>query len=146
MAPIVALPVPGPAAVVVVPIRQEREGDDRQTETRSVGIQGDSFTLIDEREATRINPTPRIVEGHVTPAPVAQATLHVERRPLIELRNQRVVAVRAGANVHGTRGVSVLRAGETERGEQQSSERADERAAAHGKSPVGLGAGVLILG
>ncbi len=146
MCPLVPLPVPRPAAVVVAPVTRERERDDRQAETRPVRIKGDPFALIDEGYAARIDPASVVVKRHVAPAPIVEASVHIERRPRIELRHQRVIPVGSGANVHGASGESALGAGETECAEQQRSERIDERAAAHHRSPVRLRAGAPIVG
>jgi hypothetical protein len=87
--------------------------------------------LIDKGDPTGVDPASVVLERYVAPAPIVEATVDVEWRPCVELRNLRVVPVRSGANVHGARGIGILSAGEAQGGEQQCSERMDEQAAAH---------------
>jgi len=134
MLPRVALRVPRPAAVVMAPVRPERESDDRQTEPRPVGVERYSVALIDKRDATRVYPAATVVERHVAPAPILQATVHVKWCARVELCNQRVVSIGSRVDVHGARGICVLCAGNSECRKQQRTEQRDMRASVHGQA------------
>lgn len=134
MLPRVALRVPRPAAVVMAPVRPERESDDRQTEPRPVGVERYPVALIDERDATRVYPASTVVKRHVAPGPILQATVHVKWRAGVELCNQRVVSIGSRVDVHGARGIRVLCAGNAECCKQQHTEQRDMKASMHGQA------------
>jgi hypothetical protein len=136
MVPVITLCIPGSAPIVLLPIGHQRKGNDGEPETRSVGIERHSLALIHERHPARVNPASRIFKRHIAPAPVAEAAVHFEGRPRIELRHQRVIPVGSRAQVHGAGCERILGAGETDSTEQQRCERMSERAMTHGRSPV----------
>src|SRR6185437_386409 len=108
MRPRVTLRIPGPSPVIVTPVAHEGEGDDRQTELRSIRVERHPTALVDEGDSAGVDPPPAVLERDVAPAPIVQAAVHVERRPGIELGDQRVLPIRARADVHRTGRVGVL--------------------------------------
>ena len=134
MRPIVAPRIPRTPAVIVAPVRQEREGDDRHAEARPVGVQRNTLPAVGERQPPRIDPASAAVEFDVAPAPVAEATAHVHGCSRSQLRHQRVVPIGPGANVRGAGGDRILRARGGARGKQKRSEYRDKRASVHERS------------
>lgn len=126
MGPLVAARIPGTSPIVVVPVGKEREGDDRQAEMRSVGVERHPLSLVYEGQAPRIDPASAAVERCVAPAPIAQASVDVERRALAQLRHQRVVAVGSGPHVHRPGSERVLRARNAENSQHQRADRSYE--------------------
>src|ERR1700761_5244264 len=109
MFPLIALPIPRPAAVVVTPVTPDRERDDRQAELRPIGVDRDPVALVDKGDASRIQPASGAVFGrNVTPAPTVQATMYLERRPCVQLLDHGVFPVGSGPKIHGSSGICVL--------------------------------------
>jgi len=134
MRPRIALRIPRTPTVVGTPVCVQREGDDRQAQPGSVGVERHPAALIDEGDAAGVEPAPVVLERDVTPAPVVQATVHVERRAGVQLRNHRILPVRSRAQIHGMSGIGVLRAREAACRKQQRSKRPGETASVHGQA------------
>src|SRR5437867_723939 len=101
--PITAVSVPGPVAIVPVPIRSQRKGDDWEAEARSINEDRNAPGLIRIREVAGINPASVIGENHVAPAPVAQATHHLNRKAGLELGHHGIAAVWSRTNIDSSR-------------------------------------------
>ena len=88
--PFIALRVPGSIVIVAAPVGVEREREHGNPEPGAVRIKWNVATLILVRNIRRVEPSSITVKGDVTPAPIIEATHHLNRGVRIELRHLRI--------------------------------------------------------
>ena len=109
MEPTVPVPIEGTVVVVVRPIVEQSESDDRDADLRAVGQQRHCAALIHVADVGGIDPATVRAGNHVAPCVVAQTALHGDLVAGREDRDHRIVARRAGAKVGIPGGVRGLR-------------------------------------
>lgn len=97
--PLILVAIPRAIPVVIVPVAAYDEANDRQSERRSVAINGHRSTLIDVLQVLRVHPAAITARRDVTPAVIALATIDINGRTARHPDNQRVAAIRTGAHV-----------------------------------------------
>ena len=111
-APATLLAIPGPIAVVRAPIVPDAERQDWQAYHGSVTQDRHFGALIRIPEIACVDPAAHTPGAdHVTPAESLGTTRHFEWRARWELGDQRIVALRASAQIHPLPALCVLRQG-----------------------------------
>jgi len=99
MFPPTALVEPRPAAIVAIPVRADREPDDRQAERRAVGDGRHRRTLVRVVQRTAVYPPAGAGDDHVAPAIAGNASHHRHRGTPGYLGDDRIVRRRARIHV-----------------------------------------------
>ena len=83
--PFIALRIPGPIVIMAAPIGVDREREYGNPEPGGVRIKWNVAALILVRNIRRVEPSSITVKGDVTPAPIIEATHHLDRCIRVEL-------------------------------------------------------------
>ncbi len=100
MRPVRLLSVPGPVAIILVPISAKGKGDDRQSDAAAVAHHRYRIALVRIVQVLRIHPTPIAVrQRYIAPGIAVDTTSHRYRRAGTKLRHQRIIACRTGPQI-----------------------------------------------
>ena len=99
MLPARPLRVPGPLAIVLIPVAANRECHDRQPDPRTPAQDGHRPILVDIAQVLGVDPAAVRADADVAPVVIGQATLHLNRRVRHQPTNERIVPIRAGAQI-----------------------------------------------
>jgi hypothetical protein len=109
MCPLLTLSEPRTIVVVASPIHVEGETHDRYAEPGRIRIQRNVAALIRISDIGRVEPSPVISEGDITPTPIVETTHHLDGRVGIELCHLRIRRIGARADTRVIAGLGVLR-------------------------------------
>jgi len=99
MEPLVPTRIPRAVVIVMIPIGADGKFHDRNPEARRIRVQRNVATLITIDDVRCIHPAAIVLETDITPTPVIQTTIYLDRSIGINLRYDRIAIVRAGIDV-----------------------------------------------
>src|SRR6185437_3661373 len=86
--------IPGPAVIVVTPVDVDRERHDGDAESRRIRIKWNVTVLVGVTDIRRVHPSADVLDPHIAPTPIVEATHHLDGCVGIELSHHGVRAVR----------------------------------------------------
>src|SRR5208282_2372112 len=103
-----SIAIPGTTAIIVIPIRDDRECDDRKSQNCAAADDRHALILVGIDQIACVYPSTIWPNNYVAPRPRAQATRHRDLSSWPEPRDQRIILVRAGVNIDVLRRVCSL--------------------------------------